>query len=149
MNSVPVIRPGEPKDAVVCADILNDWIDDRDWMPRVHSREEVRQFYKDFVFVTRDVWVAGDPVQGFIGLDPDTQFVTTLYTARPGQGIGKRLLDHAKTLHDRLELWTFQANDGARRFYKREGFAEVELTDGDNEEGLPDVRLTWERRTDA
>ena len=43
-----------------------------------------------------------------------------------------------------LTLWTFQANDGARRFYAREGFREVEFTDGaGNAEKLPDVRLEW------
>jgi putative acetyltransferase len=46
---------------------------------------------------------------------------------------------------DRLSLWTFQANEGARRFYAREGFAEVRMTEGDNEEGLPDVLLEWVR----
>jgi len=34
--------------------------------------------------------------------------------------------------------------DEARRFYGREGFVEVEHTDGaGNEEGEPDVRLEW------
>jgi len=43
-----------------------------------------------------------------------------------------------------LQLWTFQVNDEARRFYGREGFVEVEHTDGaGNEEGEPDVRLEW------
>jgi putative acetyltransferase len=40
-----------------------------------------------------------------------------------------------------LRLWTFQRNAGARRFYERNGFAAVELTDGlGNEEREPDVR---------
>ena len=34
-------------------------------------------------------------------------------------------------------------NEGARRFYGREGFVEVGGTPGDNEEGLPDVLLAW------
>ena len=49
-----------------------------------------------------------------------------------------------KLRQDRLFLWTFVANQKARAFYRREGFREVEQTEGDNEEGLPDVRLTWE-----
>jgi hypothetical protein len=40
-------------------------------------------------------------------------------------------------------LWTFVANAGARRFYAREGFVEARRTEGENEEGLPDVLLTW------
>jgi GNAT superfamily N-acetyltransferase len=61
-----------------------------------------------------------------------------------GRGIGARLLDLAKVLRpDRLELWTFAANIGARRFYERHGFLAVDATDGDNEEGAPDVRYEW------
>ncbi len=149
MTGALPIRRGDMGDAQICADILNAWIDDRDWMPRVHTPEDVRAFYRDFVFVQREVWVAGDPIAGFIGLDTENGVVTTLYAADPGHGVGKALLDHAKQGRDRLELWTFQANDGARRFYRREGFQEVEMTDGDNEENLPDVLLRWERTSDA
>ncbi len=54
-------------------------------------------------------------------------------------------MDFAKGGRGRLKLWTFQANEDARRFYIREGFREVRMTDGDNEEGLPDVMLEWVR----
>jgi len=76
--------------------------------------------------------------------------IHSLYVARhaQGKGVGKALLDDAKTRSDHLELWTFQANRGAQRFYKREGFRAVETTDGTrNEEGLPDVRFVWFRQT--
>lgn len=141
------IRPGRPEDANTCADILNAWIDTRDWMPRVHSEEGVRAFYRDFVFVERQVWVVGDPVAGFLAMDQAGAMVTALYVATPGRGIGKTLLDNAKSGRDRLELWTFVANEAARRFYAREGFVEVRQTPGDNEEGLPDVLLRWEAAT--
>ncbi len=45
---------------------------------------------------------------------------------------------------DGLELWTFQVNARARRFYERHGFVEVDRTDGGhNEERQPDVRYAW------
>ena len=143
--TAPAIRRGRTEDARACADILNAWIDDRDWMPRVHSHEAVRAFYNDFVFVERQVWVAGEPIQGFLAMEAAADHVTALYVATPGQGIGKALLDHAKGGRASLELHTFQDNTGARAFYAREGFREVSFTDGDNEEGLPDVLLRWER----
>ncbi len=61
------------------------------------------------------------------------------------QGIGALLLARAREERPAgLQLWTFQVNDEARRFYGREGFVEVEHTDGaGNEEGEPDVRLEW------
>lgn len=142
--AVTDLRPGRPEDAAACAAILNDWIDDREWMPRKHSHEEVAAFYSDFVFVKRKVWVAGDPVQGFMAMDDAADTVTALYVATPGRGIGRALLDHAKAGRQVLELWTFVANEGARRFYAREGFREVRQTPGDNEEGLPDILLRWE-----
>ncbi|MEM6386468.1 MAG: GNAT family N-acetyltransferase [Pseudomonadota bacterium] len=137
------IRRAAPGDAVACAAILNDWIDSRPWMPRVHTRAEVEAFYRDVVFVERKVWVAGTPVEGFLAFDPAAAQVTALYVQRPGQGVGKRLLDHMKARCPTLELWTLEANVDARRFYAREGFAEIARSDGDNEEGLADVKLRW------
>lgn len=65
-----------------------------------------------------------------------------------GAGIGEVLLAQAKRLRPRgLQLWTFQSNTGARRFYERHGFVAVEQTDGDNEEGAPDVRYEWRGHT--
>jgi putative acetyltransferase len=78
-------------------------------------------------------------------------WVDQLYVApgHQGRGIGRRLLDLAKERSEGgLELWTFQVNDRARRFYERNGFAAVELTDGSgNEEREPDVRYRWPERT--
>ena len=140
-----ILREAAPIEAQACADIVNDWIDGSDWMPRLHSRESVHRFYRDVVFQERRVWVTGDPVAGFLALDDAEGIVTALYTAKPGSGTGKGLLDHAKAGRDRLALWTFVANEAARRFYAREGFEELRRTAGDNEEGLADVLLGWER----
>jgi hypothetical protein len=46
----------------------------------------------------------------------------------------------------RAWLWTFQQNDGARRFYERHGLRLIRLTDGeDNEEKTPDALYAWRR----
>ena len=62
-----------------------------------------------------------------------------------GRGVGSAMVRLAKARYpDGLQLWTFASNIGARRFYERNGFAEVERTDGQgNEEGEPDVRYRW------
>lgn len=139
------MRRAVPEDAGACAAMKNDWIDTSDWMSRIHDADDVECHYRDFIFAKRDVWVTGDPVAGFLALDVDCAEVTALFVARPGHGVGKALLDHAKADRDHSELWTFMANEGARRFYAREGFFEVRRTVGENEEGLPDVLLRWER----
>jgi GNAT superfamily N-acetyltransferase len=62
-----------------------------------------------------------------------------------GEGIGTVLLDLVKATHPAgFELWVFQSNTGARRFYERHGLVEVERTDGSgNEERSPDIRMAW------
>ncbi|WP_224826195.1 GNAT family N-acetyltransferase [Cognatishimia sp. MH4019] len=141
----PRIREGRAADAEACAGILNDWIDRTDWMPRLHGHRDVVRHYRDVVFATRKILVAGDKPEGFLALDEDAQMVTALYLANPGQGLGSALLDRAKEGRDRLSLWTFVANAPARRFYERTGFSEIRRTGGENEENLPDTLLQWVR----
>ena len=144
MNASPTIRPAVVGDAGACAGIKNAWIDITDWMPRIHEDKDVVEFYREHVIPNRRVFVCGDPVAGYIALD-DESFVTSLFVANPGNGIGKLLLDFAKSISDRLRLWTFVANTGARRFYEKEGFTETERSTGDNEENLPDILFEWEK----
>ncbi len=61
------------------------------------------------------------------------------------QGLGSRFMEIAKQLSpDQLELWCFQKNIRARRFYEKHGFIVIGSGDGsDNEEGLPDLRYQW------
>ena len=87
-------------------------------------------------------------ILGFIARNGEE--IDALFVAAPerGQGVGVALLDDAKARANRLELWTFQRNTGAQKFYEREGFAEVTRSDGaGNQEQLPDVRYAWEAKT--
>lgn len=72
----------------------------------------------------------------------DQLYVAPAFT---GRGIGSLLLAQAKAeLGPPLRLYTFQANMGARRFYKRHEFEPVEFSDGqNNEEKCPDVLYQW------
>ena len=82
---------------------------------------------------------------GFLARSGEDIPALYLAPAARGRGIGKALLDRAKVAAPRLCLWTFRDNVGARAFYEREGFREIARTEGENDEGLPDVRLQWER----
>ncbi len=63
-----------------------------------------------------------------------------------GRGVGQALIAWALRGRRRVRLWTFQRNSRSRRFYRLQGFAEIRLTDGvDNEEKEPDVLLEWRR----
>ncbi|GMG84426.1 GNAT family N-acetyltransferase [Paralimibaculum aggregatum] len=142
------IRAARPGDAAACAAILNAWIDATPWMVRVHPAEAVLRHYRERVLTQQSVFVAevAGAVAGFLALDLAEAKVTALYVAAAhrGRGIGAALLGRAKAARpDRLRLWAFAANAGARRFYAREGFREAWRTEGENEEGLPDVLFLW------
>ena len=120
-------------------------------MPRLvglHTPEEDRWFYREHVFKTCRVWgrFDQDALSGLIAFRDG--WVEQLYVlpAAQGRGVGTELLDVAKRACERLELWTFQCNERARRFYEARGFALVEQTDGArNEEKEPDARYVWTR----
>jgi GNAT superfamily N-acetyltransferase len=143
-----IVRAAKLRDMSECAEIVNAWIDSTEWMPRVHPREEVAEFYRDTVFERFQVFVAENDnhLAGMVALSPDNT-VSALYVHQDdrGKGVGKALLDHAKHEADGpVELWTFVANRDAQAFYEREGFKEVRRTDGDNEEKLPDILYRWQ-----
>ncbi|MEX3014915.1 N-acetyltransferase family protein [Gymnodinialimonas hymeniacidonis] len=138
------IRPAEAPDMVACAEITSDWIATRNWARDLHTADEVMAFYTGPVFETRETWVAGDPVDGFYTWHAEDGEVTALMARTPGRGIGKALLDHAKATYGTFVLFVMQDNTRAWSFYLREGLVEVSRTDGDNEEGLPDVLMKWE-----
>lgn len=146
-----MIRPARSLDAGAVGAILSEFIDTVPWMPRVHTRAEDLAHAADMI---ARGWVevscAEPEVAGFIARDAGVIHALYLTADARGQGKGRALLDRAKAAQEALSLWTFQANTGARRFYGREGFVEVDLTDGaGNDEGLPDVRLEWRRNEGA
>ena len=144
--SGPDIGAARAGEVAALGRILSDWIDETPWMPRLHSREEDRAFVADLIR-TGGVSVAraGETPLGFLFEEGGLLGAFYLVREMRGQGIGKRLLDAVKADHGRVDLWTFEANQGAVRFYAREGFVEVERTRGDNAERLADVRMRWQR----
>lgn len=116
------------------------------YLPDLHTPAEDAAFFQNRVFPSCHVWLAeaeGNLV-GFIAMNG--QWLDHLYVepAWQGRGVGSALLAEAKKSCAALELWTFQRNEQARRFYERHGFVLVELTDGSgNEEKEPDARYRW------
>jgi len=67
-----------------------------------------------------------------------------------GETAGTQLIEAAKESGvGALELWCFQANARACRFYEARGFFAIRFTDGEeNEEKTPDIRYRWEPGAD-
>ena len=136
-----MIRDAVAGDAEGLAWVLGDWVRDTEWMPKLHSREEDLGFVQGLIAGCRVRVIEG---AGFLAVEGALVRALYLEPAARGLGLGKALLDDAKGRAGRLELFTFAANAGARRFYAREGFREVRFG-AENEEGLPDVYLVWEQ----
>jgi GNAT superfamily N-acetyltransferase len=118
------------------------------WLAGLHTPEEDRWFYRERVFTGCQVHGAFEAgaLTGIIAFR--NGWVDQLYVLPEvqGRGVGNELLQVAMRAFDRLQLWTFQRNLTARRFYEARGFAFVEETDGArNEEKEPDARYLWTR----
>lgn len=144
-----LLRDAVSDDAPALAAILRGWIESTPWFPNLPAPQADVSFLGHKI-ASETVRVAEDAatgaVLGFLSREGD--YVSCLYVdgAAQNRGVGRALIQEAQTACDRLSLWTFQANDQARAFYDAMGFAQVQCTDGsDNEEKLPDVEFLWQR----
>lgn len=116
------------------------------YLPRI--TDDVRPQLGGWLTARHEICVLEDRARviGFAGLskgwldhlyvDPDCQ----------GRGFGSMLLEHVKALQpEGTQLWVFQKNAGARRFYERHDFRLERMTDGSgNMEHEPDALYTWQ-----
>jgi GNAT superfamily N-acetyltransferase len=115
--------------------------------PLVHPDDGVRQWMHG-VLPDLEVWLAfagdGAPL-GLMVLDSDWLSQLYVHPAWTGRGLGTRFVELAKRRRPGgLQLWTFESNVRAQRFYERHGFTVQERTDGSgNEEQAPDLRYRW------
>nr|WP_245432716.1 GNAT family N-acetyltransferase [Mesorhizobium loti] len=129
--------------------VLRQSFDERlPWLAGLHTPEEDRHFFCNHVYGTCEIWGAIDgEIVGFIAFREgwvDQLYILPAYQKR---GIGAALLEMAKAAWPKLQLWTFQKNMIARRFYEKHGFAAVQETDGrDNEEREPDILYQWRQQ---
>jgi GNAT superfamily N-acetyltransferase len=113
----------------------------------VHTDDEVHDWIAHVVLVDRETWVSEHGGRIVALLVVDGGWIDQLYVDpdHTGRGLGSGLVALAKDRHpEGVDLWTFAANVDARRFYERHGFRAIAATDGDNEEGAPDVRYRWD-----
>lgn len=143
-----LLRPAAEADAGDVAEIaLASYKATYDFPP-VHTDDDVRRWVREDLLPGTETWLAADPdgtIVGFMSLSMDMIDQLYLRPERTGRGIGTRFVGLAKSLRPTgLDVYTFQVNTGARRFYERHGFRVVDLDDGArNEEGQPDVRYRW------
>ncbi len=117
------------------------------YLPDLHSVAEDRAFMREVVMTTCTVNVVEDhsAVVGFCAYREGWVDHLYLLPSHVGRGLGKRLLNMAKVQQARLQLWVFQQNKQAIRFYLSQGFRRVLETDGSgNAERTPDALYEWQ-----
>lgn len=141
-----MIRRAEPAENDLIAEVFERSHSTQTFLPRLHTMAEHRAFFARRI-AEDDVWVwdEGGVTVGFMILRGDELFHLYVEPSETGRGIGSALLQHAKReLPAGFTLWTFQENEGARRFYERHGLLAIDFGDGSgNQEGVPDVRYAW------
>ena len=84
-------------------------------------------------------------IDGFIGLTENHIEGIFVAKAARSKGIGKALLDYAKSRRPRLTLGVYQKNERALAFYRREQFAiHSEGIDEDTNEA--EIQMLWTRQ---
>ena len=145
-----LLRRAREDDGPASGDVwLRSWRATFDFPP-AHPDDDVRHWLATELLPSTEAWVAVDPDQdgrvvALMALS-DTK-VEQLYVAPEwiGHGVGRRLIELAKGRRpDGLDLWCFQVNAGARRFYERNDFVPILFGDGStNEERQPDILYRW------
>lgn len=117
------------------------------YAPSAHSEEQMLAWVREFLIPSGGVTVA--TVEGgvagvlAVSLADGESWIDQLYVdpEHCGRGVGSQLLETAlSSLPRPIRLYTFQQNEGARRFFERHGFSPIQWGDGSgNEEGCPDV----------
>jgi GNAT superfamily N-acetyltransferase len=141
-------RKAAAADAVAIAAVFSPSVRLLTFLPIRHTVEEDRGFIAGVILKQCEVTVAESAgrIASFMARDGEEIRLLHTHPGFIGQGAGRLLLDSAKASAPALELWCFQANTGARRFYERHGFRPIRFTDGqDNEEKTPDVQYRWQR----
>ncbi|MBV2358669.1 GNAT family N-acetyltransferase [Thalassococcus sp. CAU 1522] len=138
-----MIRRATRDDIPACARIIADWEAETDYLPDGPGADKIAAIIDD-AFDAREIWVSGDPVDGYLSVDPEKNKIGGLYLARRGQGLGKALVDRAKQDRDFLWLTVFAPNTRAFAFYRREGFSLTSrLPASDGEPAV--LRMEWQR----
>jgi GNAT superfamily N-acetyltransferase len=140
------VRRAAPADAVAVADVFVTARAGMTYLPPLDV-EGARRFIVEKVVPELETWVAEEDgaIVGFAAIEGDDLAFLYVAPEAQGRGAGTLLFDRVTELRrEGFELWVFQRNAGARRFYERHDCLLLFETDGAaNMEREPDARYRW------
>jgi GNAT superfamily N-acetyltransferase len=143
------IRRGSPGDTDSIGHIFVRARDAMTYLPPI--KDEDRPQLGGWISARHEVWVIEEQsrVIGFAGLSPGWLDHLYMHPDSQRRGLGSMLLHYVKKRQpEGLQLWVFQKNAAARRFYERHDFRLEKLTDGSgNMECEPDALYFWHLST--
>lgn len=146
LRALPAIREGSARDGAAVAAVFGAaWAALR-FVPKLHTREEDLAFFSQQLDAGKSfVAESAGTIVGFAIYGPGRLHHIYVHPEHQARGLGSELLARVQaSLPGGFDLWTFQPNTAARRFYERHGLSCVEETDGSaNEERVPDARYVW------
>jgi GNAT superfamily N-acetyltransferase len=141
------IRPALPSDYRRLAEIHVLGRYDMSYLPHVHAFTSVEKWMREIVVPSRTALAAeaDGGVVAYAWLHEGWLRGLYVHPSYQRRGIGAQLLSELKKIAGNgLNLWVFEANEGAIRFYERHGAKTVRTTDGSgNEEKLPDRLMSF------
>ncbi len=119
-----MIRESEPEDI---HDVLDVWL-----FASIQAHGFMdRTFWESNMDAMRDIYIPGsdtyvfkenETIKGFFCLHGDVLAAMFVAPEFQGKGIGRKLMDKAKSLRNRLELTVYKENPKSMAFYQRCGF---------------------------
>ena len=119
-----IIRPFEKRDE---EQVLTIWLEAsiiaHDFIPEEYWKEKVSDM-RDIYLPSSKTYIYSqeEEVKGFLSLVDN--YIAALFVSpkEQGKGIGKELMQHAKSLFSMLELGVYSKNEKSVAFYEKQGF---------------------------
>ena len=126
--------------------VIELWIhgnlDAHSFIPRNYWESHAAEVREQLLCAEVYVYEENGSILGFAGLQRN--YLAGIFVQKESRGnwIGKRLLDHVKSVHPSITLNVYQKNQRAVSFYKREGFSVLQAGI-DPETGEIDYTMGW------
>jgi GNAT superfamily N-acetyltransferase len=142
-----LVREARTSDFDTIADVFVSSFRTLEFLPLIHTDDEIRRWIRDEMVHRHEVWVAEEEgrVVGLAAVADDLLGHLYVHADAQGRGAGSALFARVQAERpDGFRFWVFQRNERARRFYEQRGCRLVELTDGSgNMEKEPDALYEW------